>query len=187
MRRSSAIRAREAAIVDHSRELMMDHSRELPASYLIHLSSRLMSARTSEALRADNVSPAYLPILMTLSSEGPKIQSELAAYVAIEPPTMTRTLRRMERDGLVTRSAESADGRRTTVRLTARAELLLPRLVAIARVINREATAALPAELAEQYIDLMARVAESLRDRDRFARAVDHEVEHSDSPPHKRP
>ena len=62
-------------------------------------------------------------------------QAELARMVAIEPPTMVRTIDRMARDGLVTREPDPADRRITRIYLTDRGralrDVLVPRAVAV--------------------------------------------------------
>ena len=47
-------------------------------------------------------------------------QAQLARRVAIEQPTMVRTIDRMERDGLVTRTPDPNDRRASRITLTDR-------------------------------------------------------------------
>lgn len=66
-------------------------------------------------------------------------QRELCERVRIQQPTMD-TLQRMERDALIRREPDPADGRRTRVVLTAQARDLEDHLVAAARDVNGIAT-----------------------------------------------
>jgi DNA-binding MarR family transcriptional regulator len=63
-------------------------------------------------------------------------QAELARVVAIEPPTIVRTIDRMVRDGLVTRVPDHDDGRVTRIYLTDRGRSLRDELVPKAVAVN---------------------------------------------------
>jgi MarR family transcriptional regulator for hemolysin len=65
-------------------------------------------------------------------------QAELSRLVAIEPPTVVRTIDRMVRDGLVTRAPDSDDGRLSRIYLTERARSLRDELVPLAAAVNGE-------------------------------------------------
>lgn len=56
--------------------------------------------------------------LMALRYRGPLIQRQLAQWLDIEGPTLSRQLARLEREGLVTRQSMPADRRATLVALT---------------------------------------------------------------------
>jgi DNA-binding MarR family transcriptional regulator len=70
------------------------------------------------------VFPGVNPVVAWLMQLSESTQSELSRLVGIEQPTMAVTLKRMERDGLISRSPDPTHGRRTTVRLTARGRKL---------------------------------------------------------------
>ncbi|MGH2392623.1 MAG: MarR family winged helix-turn-helix transcriptional regulator [Candidatus Limnocylindria bacterium] len=63
-------------------------------------------------------------------------QAELSRVVAIEPPTMVRTIDRMVRDGLVRREADPDDGRISRIFLTDRGRSLRDQLVPRAAAVN---------------------------------------------------
>jgi MarR family transcriptional regulator for hemolysin len=65
-------------------------------------------------------------------------QAELSRVVAIEPPTVVRTIDRMVRDGLVTRAPDPDDGRLSRIYLTERARSLRDELVPLAAAVNGE-------------------------------------------------
>ena len=67
-------------------------------------------------------------------------QKQLSRRVQIEEPTTTRTLDRMERDGLVRRVRDESDRRRINVYLTERGNLLRDELVPHAQEVNALAT-----------------------------------------------
>jgi DNA-binding MarR family transcriptional regulator len=57
-------------------------------------------------------------VLLFLWARDGMSQAELSRVVAIEPPTMVRTIDRMARDELVTRVPDPDDGRLTRIYLT---------------------------------------------------------------------
>lgn len=57
-------------------------------------------------------------LLAFLLADGPRPPSVLASAMGVEPPTVTKMLQRMERQGLVERSSDPTDGRVRPVSLT---------------------------------------------------------------------
>jgi DNA-binding MarR family transcriptional regulator len=72
------------------------------------------------------VRPAYGSILLPLFDEDGLRIGELARRARLSKQTLTTMVRLMERDGLVRREADPADGRATLVRLTPRARRFAP-------------------------------------------------------------
>ena len=132
---------------------------------MINLCARVFERRMAEALAPLGLSPAYLPVIFTLSATGGTTQAELARSAEIEQPTMALTLRRMERDGIISRIPDETDRRRAIVHLTPRAEALVPQIEAIAESINRRAFDEMPADSSAQLIDLLTRAAANLTHR----------------------
>src|SRR5215207_1111513 len=64
------------------------------------------------------LSPVRFSVLGALAFHPPMTVGELSRFEHVRSPSMTRLLRDMERDGLVERVPDPADGRRTLVRLT---------------------------------------------------------------------
>lgn len=140
----------------------MEFNRFESAGFMINQCARVFERRMAEAIKPLGVAPAYLPVLFTLAELGSATQSELAKIVAIQQPTMALTLRRMERDGLISRTPDDADQRRAIVRLTAKAKHLLPQVEVHARQINAAAFEGLPADAPRQLIDLLRRTSDNL-------------------------
>ncbi len=72
--------------------------------------------RTSRALRQEaatetGLSPATTAALATINRDGPLTPSELAELERVKRPSMTRTLACLEREGLIERTPDPADGR----------------------------------------------------------------------------
>ena len=82
--------------------------------------NELLAARFSE-LGYPEVRPSYGSVLLPLFEEDNLRIGEIAARARLSKQTMTTLVRLAERDGLVTRAADSTDGRATRVSLTKRA------------------------------------------------------------------
>jgi DNA-binding MarR family transcriptional regulator len=63
-------------------------------------------------------------VLLSLIDQEGMSQSDLVAHLCIEPPTVTKTLQRMEKTGLVERRQNDQDGRVTLVSVTAQGRAL---------------------------------------------------------------
>jgi DNA-binding MarR family transcriptional regulator len=114
--------------------------------YLVNRAARAFANRLASELRPFGVGIGQWAVLMHLWSNDGMTQAQLARRIAIEQPTMVRTIDRMERDGLVTRSPDPRDRRAVRISLTERGSALRDELVPLAAGVNRAATAALTAE-----------------------------------------
>lgn len=93
-----------------------------PDTDLSDTASQLRNAivRTSRALRQDaagesGLSPTQTAVLASINRSGPLTPSELAEIERVKRPTMTRTLACLEREGLIERAPDPADGRSSLV------------------------------------------------------------------------
>jgi DNA-binding MarR family transcriptional regulator len=76
--------------------------------------------RTARALRQEaavesGLSPTQTAVLATINRDGPLTPSELADLERVKRPTMTRTLACLEREELIERTPDPADGRSSLV------------------------------------------------------------------------
>lgn len=104
--------------------------------YLVNRVARSMAHQLGEELRPAGVGIGQWAVLMFLWGRDGLSQGELARVVAIEPPTIVRTIDRMVRDGLVTRVPDPDDGRVTRIYLTERGRSLRDELVPKAVAVN---------------------------------------------------
>ena len=95
--------------------------------YLVNRISRLGQRWLDARLKRFGIAAAAVPVLAILKSEKTSTQRELARRIGTEQPTMAQLLKRMERDGLIVRTANPEDGRSANVSLTDRAMSVLPR------------------------------------------------------------
>jgi MarR family transcriptional regulator, transcriptional regulator for hemolysin len=106
--------------------------------HLISLAARGF-ARLSEArLKPLGFGVGHLPVLVALRDGRASTQRDLARFAKIEQPPMAQMLARMERDGLIRRTPDPADGRSSRIMLTEAAEARLPDAIAVLLQGNRE-------------------------------------------------
>ncbi|MCC0808293.1 winged helix-turn-helix transcriptional regulator [Methylobacterium sp. W2] len=120
-------------------------------------------ARLSEArLKPFGFGVGHLPVLVALRDGKAGTQRDLARFARVEQPPMAQMLARMERDGLVRRTPDPADGRSHRVALTEMALSCLPEATAVLMQGNRDALAGFTEAEAEQFVDLLARLLANL-------------------------
>lgn len=97
---------------------MVKEKRESAATYLIAYAQKLSHRALGGRLQKHGVTVAQWAVLVVLWERDGLSQKDLSERVAVETPTLSRTLDRMERDGLVLRDRNEKDRRRIHVRLT---------------------------------------------------------------------
>lgn len=104
--------------------------------YLVNRVARSIAHQLAEEIRPAGVAIGQWAVLLFLWARDGMSQADLSRVVAIEPPTMVRTIDRMVRDGLVTRIADPSDGRVSRIHLTDRGRSLRDELVPKAVTVN---------------------------------------------------
>ena len=104
-------------------------SKKLTASDFRVSIARLARRLRNERDPSNDLSVTALGVLGVLMREGECTLGDLAAHERVQPPSMTRTVRKLEDAGLVNRRQCPEDGRSTYVTLSAsgRATLLADR------------------------------------------------------------
>jgi MarR family transcriptional regulator for hemolysin len=130
--------------------------------HLISLAARGF-ARLSEArLKPLGFGLGHLPVLVALQNGRASTQRDLARFAKIEQPPMAQMLARMERDGLIRRAPDPADGRSSRITLTEIAEARLPDAVAVLLRGNHEALHDFTDQEAGLLVDLLTRLIANL-------------------------
>ena len=89
--------------------------------------ARLHRRMRTEEIDDLGVSVGGVAVLAHLFRNGEQTLGQLAAAERVQPPSMTRTVTCLERDGFVERHPHPTDGRQVVVRLAPRGEDLLAR------------------------------------------------------------
>ena len=126
--------------------------------YLINRAARTFANRLATELRPFDVGIGQWAVLLHLWGNDGMTQAQLARRVAIEQPTMVRTIDRMERDGLVARTSDPNDRRASRITLTERGWGLRDALVPLAAGVNATATATLADDEVETLKRLLAKL-----------------------------
>ena len=124
--------------------------------------ARLLAQSLHQRIAPLGVVPGQFAQMLALFDQDGLTQRELCERVGIEQPTMANTLQRMERDSLVRRRPDPADGRRARVLLTARARALQDRLVAAAHEVNAVASSDINEHEVSAFMHTMARIISNL-------------------------
>ena len=137
-------------------------TRDTSLGYQVNHAARLFAQALHQRIAPLGVVPGQFAQLLALFEADGQTQRELCEQVGIEQPTMANTLQRMERDGLVRREPDPADGRRARVLLTDRARDLEGPLVAAARAVNATATRGLNAPEVAAVLAALPRIIDNL-------------------------
>ena len=126
----------EAVVVQQSSDLKTEINSEHTVlvidddiGFFIAVTSRLMDRALNGRLKKYGVSFGQWPILMMLWAEDGLTQRDLSRRLSNEEATTTRTLDRMEADGLIRRKANIADRRQRNIYLTSKGRSLRDKLV----------------------------------------------------------
>ena len=126
--------------------------------HLISLAARGF-ARLSEArLKPLGFGVGHLPVLVALQGGQASTQRDLARFARIEQPPMAQMLARMERDALIQRTPDPADGRSSRITLTELAQARMPEAIGVLFQGNREALNGFTDEETEQLVTLLQRL-----------------------------
>ena len=120
-------------------------------------------ARLSEArLKPLGFGVGHLPVLVALTDGNPQTQRDLARFAKIEQSSMAQMLVRMERDGLIQRTPDPADGRSSFIALTEICRARMPEACKVLYQGNRDALDGFTDEETELFIDLLRRLIANL-------------------------
>jgi len=106
----------------HSALFIMERPMEASVNenlcYKLHYLTRLLMMQLNEKTKPYGVTQGQLPVIFCLTEKEGQTQAELCEHIQVEQPTMANTLRRMERDGLIYRTACNLDKRQSRIFLT---------------------------------------------------------------------
>jgi len=126
--------------------------------------ARVVSARANQLFEdltaQDKITPRQFGALLILRQQGPLTLTELALCISVDRSTLTEMVRRMSRDGLITRSGNGQDRRSAVVALTTEGEAALARLTPGAAAVQDVLLAQLSSADRRQLLRWMKLIAE---------------------------
>jgi MarR family transcriptional regulator, organic hydroperoxide resistance regulator len=126
-----------------SRQPRLNLSDYLP--YLINrVGFALVERFSADALAERGLTIAMWRVLAALSHNGSQRQIDLSNLTTIEVSTLSRLVTRLVRDGLVSRTRNSANSREVAVELTAKGRTIVAQMIPVALGLEEIAARGLP-------------------------------------------
>lgn len=130
-------------------------------SPLLHGTARAWRLKLDQRLKPMGLSQAKWRTLLHLSrAETPLTQSEIAARLGIEDPTLVTLLHRLEDEGWVMRKTSVRDRRCKTVHLQGRAHRIIGRINAAALKLRSDLIKDIPARELQTCMRVLSQVRE---------------------------
>lgn len=136
----------------------------MSAGYLVNQLARLFARELQHHIQPLGIVTGQFPVLLALWNKDGITQRELLSEIDVEQATLANTLTRMERDGLVKRTKHPNDARAQQIWLTEKALTVRDAAYQSATKVNQDALADLSVSEREQFIELMGRIINSMRD-----------------------
>ncbi|PDS36747.1 MarR family transcriptional regulator [Rhizobium anhuiense] len=130
--------------------------------HLISLAARGFARLSETRLKPLGFGVGQLPVLVALQDGKASTQRDLARFARVEQPPMAQMLARMERDGLIERTRDPADGRSSRIVLAKAARDGMPEAIAALFQGNEEALAGFTDAEAAQLVGLLKRLIDNL-------------------------
>jgi MarR family transcriptional regulator for hemolysin len=146
---------------------------------LLHGTARSWRLKLDQRLKPMGLSQAKWRTLLHLSRANvPLTQSEIAARLGIEEPTLVTLLHHLEDEGWVTRKNSSRDRRCKTVHLQRRAHRVIGRINATALKLRSD----LIKDISARDLQICMRVLSQVRDRAERVRENEHRAKKAKTP-----
>ena len=133
------------------------------AGYLANHMARLFERELFRRIDPIGLAPAQFMTLLELWEGDGITQQNLRLRLDVEQATMANTLKRMERDGMITRRPHATDKRARLIYLTDKAHALHHQAITAAKALNAQALGGLSTQEQDQLVSLMRRVISQLK------------------------
>ena len=138
---------------------------------LLHGTARAWRLKLDERLKPMGLSQAKWRTLLHLSvAPNALTQTEIAARLGVEEPTVVTLLHRLEREGWVTRRSSPYDRRCNTVHLGQRAQRIIVQIKSAANKLRHELLSDIPPADLRTCIKVLTRICEKAEKRDKLRR-----------------
>ncbi|HHW08394.1 MAG TPA: MarR family transcriptional regulator [Firmicutes bacterium] len=155
-------------------------SRDDALGFLLGRAIRLHYRRSQQLYGDSGLHPGQIPIMFALWREDGQIQKELAKRLHLSAATVTVSLKRLEKAGLLERRRDQDDQRQSRVFLTERGRALHQEVLESLRITDRDSLAGFSAAETAQFKQYLHRVIDNLLatlgvdgQEDNFAERVD--------------
>lgn len=142
----------------------MEFEKDRSAGYLVNLVARAFARALESGIRPLGLSVGVFPALLQLWDKDGLTQKDLVDLLGVEQPTLANTLSRMERDGLILRRKDEADGRAQRIWLTEKGRAARPAAVAAASGVNARALSGFTEAERTQFEHLLRRALAGLQE-----------------------
>ena len=137
---------------------MLHHNFEESIGYWLTLTTQAYHRAVIAELEPHGITYRQSMVLGWLALEGELSQTELAAKMMVEPPTLVGILDRMERDGWISRHHCPSDRRKNLIRANPAAEPIWEKILECGARVRARATANLSERQLETLKRLLRRV-----------------------------
>ncbi|KUL24339.1 MarR family winged helix-turn-helix transcriptional regulator [Streptomyces regalis] len=138
---------------------------EGPMSYAIFQLARAHRAYAAAMLREMDLHPGQELLLMQLLDRDGQTQSELLDSVGLDHSTVSKSLRRMQDAGLLSREPAAHDRRVMVVHLTDKGRAMREPLAAMWRALEETSARNLSAQQAESFVRTAYAIADAINSR----------------------
>lgn len=136
-------------------------------SYAVFQLARAHRGQAAAMLREMNLHPGQELLLMQLFDRDGQTQSELLDSVGLDHSTVSKSLRRMQEAGLLTREPAAHDRRVMVVRLTDKGRAMKEPIADMWRTLEEASVRDLTADQIEAFTATAFAIEQSVRDRGR--------------------
>ena len=137
---------------------MLHHDLEQSIGYWMTLATQAYHRALGAEVAPHGITYRQSLVLAWLAIDGELSQSELAARMMVEPPTLVGILDRMERDGWITRNSCPTDRRKKMIRPSEAAEPAWQKITECGSRVRARATAGLTEEELQTVQRILLRV-----------------------------
>lgn len=144
-----------------------DTARDGRLSYAVFQLARAHRGYAAAMLRDMKLHPGQELLLMQLFDRDGQSQSELLESVGLDHSTVSKSLRRMQDAGLLTREPAEHDRRVMVVRLTDAGRAMRKPIAAMWRTLEEYSVQELTADEIEAFIAVAYKIEQAVKERDR--------------------
>ncbi len=106
------------------------------------------------------ITPVQFAALFTIGNNAGINQRQLAKSIAFDRSTAGSVVERLERDGLITREAQSEDKRHKALVITAKGKAIVKKILPVVRAANERLFDVFSAQEYETFVSLLSRLVE---------------------------